>query len=407
MGQNGSFKLKDPVGNARARNIGVSICTGDIFIFMDMHTTPGKNWVVPIVRNLNINYRRIVQPIVKEIKSEAAAQMTANTPHHFKIVMRNWGLEVGYTNDDQTDMSALLHGVVFAVTRQWWDEIGPLEGEMGFGVQYVEYSLRNWLCGGELYFARDSLFGYHSDMDPTTTSERQSSYNMIFEGLLGKKQEERSMSLEKVKMKAKMVEMYFEDGARNLFYEYWAERLPALKPELEKISGREISNGVIRQKEIDVASVRDDFSLIQQAQAQDGGGTPGTTSLQTKRECYGFNQYIRKWADEFLHQQMVSTTHFEIRPQGCANCCFKSRHGVEKEPYAQLDVETCSPDSVHQKFFWMYGNGIRSVFLKACLDAAFPSVPGAKPIFYACMKTNRNQEWQLIDESLKWGSWCL
>jgi hypothetical protein len=50
-----------------------------------------------------------------------------------------------------------MSGGLFGITRQWWHESGEYDYAMNmWGAENIEQSIRIWLCGGEIYVARDS-----------------------------------------------------------------------------------------------------------------------------------------------------------------------------------------------------------------------------------------------------------
>merc|ERR1711920_172263 len=59
--------------------------------------------------------------------------------------------------DDGNDLVPCMSGGLFGITRKWWHESGEYDYGMAmWGSENIEQSIRVWLCGGEIYVARDS-----------------------------------------------------------------------------------------------------------------------------------------------------------------------------------------------------------------------------------------------------------
>jgi len=121
-------------------------------------------------------------------------------------------------------------------------------------------------------------------------------------------------------------------------------------------------------------------------------------------ELKSFTSYLHVFADEFVDRGLLKPRLYNIASSACPNCCMRI-NGNNGNPAWRTD--TCDKNHADFKFYWFYGNGLRNQGTSKCVDAAFPQRGGHLPIAYACMKVNRNQEWQILNNKIMWGSWCM
>merc|ERR1719321_1770578 len=75
-------------------------------------------------------------------------------------MMFDWGLDFNWFEDDN-DLVPVASGGLLGITRRWWHESGEYDDTMQFwGGENIEQSFRVWLCGGEIFVARDSRIGH-------------------------------------------------------------------------------------------------------------------------------------------------------------------------------------------------------------------------------------------------------
>eukprot|EP01066_Platyproteum_vivax_P001791 Platyproteum_vivax@DN12253_c0_g1_i1.p1 len=145
------------IGLIRSKIAGGNASTGDLIVFLDAHVKPDWKWVQPLLKHTNTNYKRVVVPIIPvldgntwiEKKAQAGAKM-----------MFDWTLGFQWF-DDHNDLVPCMSGGLFAITKKWWKESGEYDPAMqDWGGENIEQSLRIWLCGGEIYVARDSMVSH-------------------------------------------------------------------------------------------------------------------------------------------------------------------------------------------------------------------------------------------------------
>lgn len=119
------------------------------------------------------------------------------------------------------------------------------------------------------------------------------------------------------------------------------------------------------------------------------------TSQRERRarlQCDPFSKWVDRFRSLLVLRHMIQPPSFELRAlSGCLT--------------AQSDHLTITPcrGVPEQKFTRLFREHLRSVARNACLDAA----GGNTPLVYACIATNRNQQWLLKAARASWGSLCL
>lgn len=141
-------------GLIRSRNIGSRTANSDILISMDPHIKVDPNWLPPIIRKLEANYKCIGIPMTRGLNAQ---NWEESSNKDAKTAWR-WDLDFYWYKDDKAnDNSPAMAGHCFAFTKQWWAESGGLDDGMEkWGGENIEFSLRTWLCGGSVEIVRDS-----------------------------------------------------------------------------------------------------------------------------------------------------------------------------------------------------------------------------------------------------------
>ncbi len=141
----------------RSKSVGADKAKGDIVVFLDAHVKPEENWLIPLLRHTNENYKRVVVPLIPILNGET---WTVDTPAVGIKMMFDWGLGFNWF-DDGNDWVPIMSGGLLAITRRYWHESGEYDNEMlMWGGENIEQSIRIWLCGGEIVVARDSRISH-------------------------------------------------------------------------------------------------------------------------------------------------------------------------------------------------------------------------------------------------------
>lgn len=145
------------MGLIKSKTAGGNMATGDMIMFLDAHVKPEWNWAEPILKHMNINYKRVVVPLIPILDGKT---WEPNNNAVGSKMMFDWTLFFQWF-EDFNDIVPCMSGGLFAITRQWWHESGEYDYQMRmWGAENIEQSIRIWLCGGEIYVARDSRIAH-------------------------------------------------------------------------------------------------------------------------------------------------------------------------------------------------------------------------------------------------------
>eukprot|EP00930_Biecheleria_cincta_P053893 TRINITY_DN396_c0_g1_i4.p1 TRINITY_DN396_c0_g1~~TRINITY_DN396_c0_g1_i4.p1 ORF type:complete len:511 (+),score=65.55 TRINITY_DN396_c0_g1_i4:22-1533(+) len=140
-------------GLIKSKTEGGNLAKGDMIMFLDAHINPLPGWYAPLLRHTNINYKRVVVPLIP-ILDEKTWEPQLNAVG--VKMMFDWSLFFNWF-EDGNDLVPCMSGGLFAITRAWWHESGEYDYGMNmWGAENIEQSIRIWLCGGEIMVARDS-----------------------------------------------------------------------------------------------------------------------------------------------------------------------------------------------------------------------------------------------------------
>jgi len=140
-------------GLIKSKTEGGNAAKGDMIMFLDAHVKPEWNWAQPILKHLNLNYKRVVVPLIPILDGKT---WEPNNNAVGSKMMFDWTLFFQWF-EDFNDLVPCMSGGLFAISRQWWHESGEYDYQMMmWGAENIEQSIRIWLCGGEIYVARDS-----------------------------------------------------------------------------------------------------------------------------------------------------------------------------------------------------------------------------------------------------------
>eukprot|EP00747_Dinoflagellata_sp_TGD_P101059 gnl/TRDRNA2_/TRDRNA2_168229_c1_seq2.p1 gnl/TRDRNA2_/TRDRNA2_168229_c1~~gnl/TRDRNA2_/TRDRNA2_168229_c1_seq2.p1 ORF type:complete len:583 (+),score=107.53 gnl/TRDRNA2_/TRDRNA2_168229_c1_seq2:158-1750(+) len=145
------------LGLIKSKYEGGNAASSDMIMFLDAHIKPEPGWVEPILKHMNINYKRVVVPLIPILDGDT--WITNNNAVGVKM-MFDWTLYFNWF-EDNNDLVPCMSGGLFAITKDWWHESGEYDYEMKmWGAENIEQSIRIWLCGGEIYVARDSRIAH-------------------------------------------------------------------------------------------------------------------------------------------------------------------------------------------------------------------------------------------------------
>ncbi|XP_046579799.1 polypeptide N-acetylgalactosaminyltransferase 3-like [Haliotis rubra] len=156
------------LGTMKSRNLGANIAQGEVLVYLDSHTEVNIGWLEPIVWEIYKNRQTVIQPAIDTIDAMTLEyrKYMENMRGEFK-----WSLAftfapippralLGRTSTDPIITPAIV-GCCFAVDRKYYLDLGGLdEGMKTWGAEDVEFSLRVWMCGGNMKILECSRVGH-------------------------------------------------------------------------------------------------------------------------------------------------------------------------------------------------------------------------------------------------------
>jgi len=242
-------------GLIKSKTQGGNAATSDMIMFLDAHVKPEPKWADPLLRHMNINYKRVVVPLIPILDGDT--WVTNNNAVGVKM-MFDWSLMFNWF-EDFNDLVPCMSGGLFGITRKWWHESGEYDYQMMmWGAENIEQSIRVWLCGGEIYVARDSRVAH------------------VFRAQFPYKVNNTEIYINKVRT----VETWF-DEYKSLYYE---------------------ADPVAKQ----FVKVMGDISERQE--------------LKKKLQCKPFKSYVEKFREVFTERHMLPEEIFLIRDSQTRKC---------------------------------------------------------------------------------------
>lgn len=327
-------------GLIKSKTEGGNIAKGDMIMFLDAHVNPLPGWSAPLFRHTNINYRRVVVPLIP-ILDEKTWEPQLNAVG--VKMMFDWSLFFNWF-EDGSDLVPCMSGGLFGITRQWWHESGEYDYGMNmWGAENIEQSVRIWLCGGEIYVARDSQVAH--------VFRRKFPYAIN--------------NTEIYINKVRTVEAWFDDYKRNY---YAADRAAkAFLPVMGNISDR--------------------------------------LALKQKLHCKPFSWYVHKFEDVFRSKSMLEREMFLIRDVLSDKCLAPSGMGKSRLREVPCDRESAAQRWILSNGGRNIQNPDAERCLDA--DAGQLQRAGSKALLYACFATSAMQEWSVKDGQLRWANLCV
>lgn len=150
-------RLYNRNGLMRARNVGASLATGDVLVYLDSHVETVVGWLEPLVGRIAEGRRdqvnHVVVPAIDNIEADTFEFLKGG----IDILGHTWGLNhVGVPNHHDLNSpdpmaSPIMAGGLLAISREYFDRLGFYDPEMElWGGEEMEISFRIWLCGGTL-----------------------------------------------------------------------------------------------------------------------------------------------------------------------------------------------------------------------------------------------------------------
>lgn len=328
------------IGLIKSKMVGGNLATSDMIMFLDAHIKPEPNWAEPLLRHMNVNYKRIAVPVIPILDGKTWA--TNNNAVGIKM-MFDWTLFFNWF-EDFNDLVPCMSGGLFGITRQWWHESGEYDYQMKmWGSENVEQSIRVWLCGGEIYVARDSRVAH------------------VFRPSFPYKINNTEVYINKVRT----VETWFDE-----YKERYYEADPAAR-QFKRVMG-DISERL---------------------------------ALKTKLQCKPFKWYVDKFKNVFFEKNMIPRETFLIRDKSEQLCVRAAEQGghLEEAPCDEADAR--QQWTVGNSEGDQLRNVGADRCMDA--NAMIADKDGADALLYYCLPKNKNQFWRLVKGHVQWQTTCL
>lgn len=157
-------------GLIRSKLIGGNAATGDIIVFFDCHVAPQPNWHTAFLKGMNINYKRVIIPMITHLDIDT---WTQKATAGFAKCYLTWDADFKWIDSDNDDAPGLSGGLL-GISRQFWTETGGYDEHMyGWGGENIDQTLRVWLCGGEMKVAFESQVAHMWRIDSRTRKNYQ------------------------------------------------------------------------------------------------------------------------------------------------------------------------------------------------------------------------------------------
>lgn len=142
------------IGRAKAWNIAIAQAIGNTLIFIKSAVKFGPDWLQPILEILKEEPAALVTPVIHTLDTT----LWASESSRWRRFGWRWDLELYDRQSYARPDSPAISSNCIAVNKEWFIEIGQFDDGMVAGAgEDIELSIRNWLLGGHIFVADDSL----------------------------------------------------------------------------------------------------------------------------------------------------------------------------------------------------------------------------------------------------------
>ncbi|CAL8072161.1 unnamed protein product [Orchesella dallaii] len=161
------FRTEHRLGVVKARLFGVEKSEADVIIFLDSHVEVNKEWLEPLIAQIEQNNQNVAIPVLDQISPETFQYTPSPTAPFSEIFM--WDLNMFRNtpkNVNQLKEESPLHTPVsssgqFAISKSYFELLGKYDPSLEhYGAENLELSLKVWRCGGHLNLVPCSRVGH-------------------------------------------------------------------------------------------------------------------------------------------------------------------------------------------------------------------------------------------------------
>ena len=143
------------VGQPASRVVGAKLAKAPVVVFADWRVVGTVGWLPPLLGALAVEPNAIIMPHLNEASDQASLTMT---PERL-LAAYMWPLSVRMVENasavptsDGLYRSPALRGDLFAVRRDFWDQLGGYNDVLGAdpAAANLELAIRAWQCGSEV-----------------------------------------------------------------------------------------------------------------------------------------------------------------------------------------------------------------------------------------------------------------
>ncbi|XP_058981458.1 putative polypeptide N-acetylgalactosaminyltransferase 13 isoform X2 [Musca domestica] len=155
-------------GLIKSRNMGALMARGNYLMFMDSHCEVNQQWLESLLHVLlsspGSGHKMAVSPMLDNIDAETGEYKTTEASIkggfdwnlHFHWIARD-----NILNPFTTFRSPTFAGGVFLISRNWFFKLKAFNTRLEvWGGESLEFSLKLWLCGGEILIVPCSRVGH-------------------------------------------------------------------------------------------------------------------------------------------------------------------------------------------------------------------------------------------------------
>lgn len=180
------IKNKIRKGTGLSRNLGVIYSTSNNVLMLDAHMRCFDiDWHTQVIQDITCNPREIL--CYKTLAIDTNSVILDDTHGYgayinIETLRINWNSKDLYENQRSYRVPSIL-GAAYAVSREYWLELGGLSGLVSYGCDEQLISIKSWVLGSGCRFVRTPIFGHtYREIKnvPYNISEKYFTFNLFF-----------------------------------------------------------------------------------------------------------------------------------------------------------------------------------------------------------------------------------